>query len=93
MVPPEEPSFGTGGTFTEIEPTPRLVSTQRMDSFDSETLNTMTLSEDGGRTTMTLLMRFESEEIRDAAAATGMADGMGQSFDRLEATMGGWTSS
>ncbi len=87
---PEEPSFGTSGAFTEVDPTSKLVSAERMDGFDSETLNTMTLREADGRTTMTLLMRFESEETRDAAAATGMAEGMGQSFDRLAAALPGW---
>jgi len=89
---PEQPSFGTGGVFTEVEPTSRLVSTERMDGFESETLNTMTLSEADGRTTLTLLMRFESQEARDAAAATGMADGIGQSFDRLEGAMQRWAT-
>jgi len=87
---PEQPSFGTGGEFTEVTPTSRLVTTERMDGFDGETLNTMTLLEADGRTTLTLLMRFESQEARDAAAATGMADGIGVSFDRLEAAMRDW---
>ena len=90
---PDEPSFGTGGEFTEVEPTSRLVSTERMDGFDGETLNTMTLAEAEGRTTLTLLMRFESQEARDAAAATGMADGIGTSFDRLESVMRDWPAS
>jgi uncharacterized protein YndB with AHSA1/START domain len=64
-----------------------------MDGFDGEALNTMTLSEADGRTTLTLVMRFGSEEARDAAAATGMADGIAASFDRLETEMRDWPSS
>ena len=81
---PDEGSFGTGGTFTEVSPTSRLVSTERMDGFEGEAIDTITLDESGGRTTLTMTMRFESKEARDGAVATGMADGIATSFDRLE---------
>jgi len=79
----QEPSFGVQGTFTEVEPITRLASRERMDGFDGEALNIYTFEERDGRTTLTLLMDFGSKEARDCAVATGMADGMGMSYDRL----------
>jgi DNA-binding transcriptional ArsR family regulator len=35
------------------------------------------------------LIRFASKAVRDAVIATGMADGAGESYDRLEAVLAG----
>jgi hypothetical protein len=43
--------------------------------------------ERGGKTVMTVTMRFGSQAERDAVAATGMADGAGESYDALEALL------
>ena len=48
-----------------------------------ETINTLILSEEDGRTTITLKIRYPSKEARDAALGTGMTDGVSLSFDRL----------
>ena len=82
-----EPSFGTGGTFTEVEPLRRMVSTERMDGFPGEALNTYLFEEQGDRTLVTLLMDFGSQEARDGALASGMTDGIGVSLDRLAALL------
>jgi hypothetical protein len=37
---------------------------------------------------MTMTMEFPSEEARDGAVKTGMTDGMGASYDRLDAVLG-----
>jgi len=38
---------------------------------------------------MTVVVRFASKAVRDAVVATGMADGAGESYDRLEAVLAG----
>ena len=81
---PTEGSFGTEGEFTEVTPTSRIVNTERMEGFDGESIDTITFEEAHGRTTMTMTMRFPSKEARDGAVATGMADGVATSYDRLE---------
>jgi uncharacterized protein YndB with AHSA1/START domain len=58
-----------------------------MDGFEGEALNTLTLTESNGRTTMTQRMSFGSQEARDGAMATGMTDGMSQSYNRLELSL------
>ena len=47
----------------------------------------VTFTEDSGITTVTTLIDFGSKEARDAAVATGMTDGMEQSYQLLEALL------
>ena len=45
---------------------------------------TVTFDENDDRTTMTSLIDFGSKDARDAAMATGMTDGMEQSYQLLD---------
>ena len=47
----------------------------------------VTFTEDSGITTVTTLIDFGSKEARDAAVATGMTDGMEQSYQLLDALL------
>ena len=84
--------FGFTGTFTEVQPPARLVHTEAYDPgtvgdgnpSGSEALVTTTFAEAGGITTMTTAIDFGSKEARDAAVATGMTDGMEQSYQLLD---------
>ncbi len=71
------------GIYREVVPPERLVNTQSWGAEWSETLNTLVLSEDAGRTTLTSTMLFASKNARDAALATGMKEGTTISYDRL----------
>ena len=79
--------FGARGIWKEIVAPTRIVHTEHMDGFDGELLCTYTVTEAGGRTTMSITMLFASEAARDGAVKTGMTDGMGQSYDRLDELM------
>jgi len=72
------------GTHREVAPPARLVSTESWGGSWPETLNTLALSEESGRTTVTLTVRYPSKEARDAAVETGMQGGMSQGNDRLD---------
>lgn len=72
------------GEYREIVPPERLVSTESWGGDWPETLNTLLLSEDDGKTTITTCVLYASQEARDAALKTGMREGMALSFDRLE---------
>jgi len=72
------------GSYREITPPARLVSTESWGENWPETINTVTLSESAGKTTITQTILYPSKEARDAALGTGMKDGMDQSFDRLD---------
>lgn len=71
------------GEYREVAPPERLVQTESWGGDWPETLNTLVLTEDGGRTTMTSTVRYPSKEARDAALRTGMNEGASQSYDRL----------
>jgi hypothetical protein len=68
----------------------RLVHTERYDPGTTgegdpgEALITVTFDEQAGITTVTSLMDFGSKGARDAALATGMTDGMEQSYQLLD---------
>jgi|SRR5687768_18420723 uncharacterized protein YndB with AHSA1/START domain len=83
--------FGFTGTFREVQPPSKLVHTEAFDPGSvggeypgSEALVTVTFTEHDGVTTMTSLIDFGSKEARDAAIATGMTDGMEQSYELLD---------
>ena len=89
--------FGSYGEHLEVVPVERIVTTESMDGLDGQPLsleppwgsqepsvNTLTLAEAGGRTTLTINMRFPSKEIREMAVQSGMTDGMAVGYDRLE---------
>lgn len=83
--------FGFSGTFREVQPPSRIVHTEAYDPGTvggpypgQPALVTVTFTEDAGVTTMTSLIDFGSKEARDAAVATGMTDGMEQSYQLLD---------
>jgi len=77
--------MGMGGLFREIMPPERLVATEVFDQswYPGEAVDTTVLSEQAGRTTMTLTVQYESREAREAVLKSPMEEGMGVSYDRL----------
>jgi len=71
------------GEYREITPPERLVSTESWGADWPETLNTLILSEENGKTTLTSTVLYPSQQARDAALQTGMKEGASVSFDRL----------
>jgi uncharacterized protein YndB with AHSA1/START domain len=83
--------FGFSGIFREVQPSSKIVHTEAYDPGDvgggypgADAIVTVTFTEDGGVTTVTTLIDFGSKEARDAAVATGMTDGMEQSYELLD---------
>ena len=79
-------TMGMGGVYREVRAPERLVSTEKFDEawYPGESLNTLVLVEQGGRTTLTQTMRYESREARDAVIKSGMEKGVTASYDRLD---------
>lgn len=71
------------GTYKDVVPPEKVVTTESWGPEWPETINTLTLTEENGRTTITSTMLYPSKEARDAALKTGMKEGMTQSFNRL----------
>lgn len=74
--------FGMDGVYREIAVPDRIVHTERFE--EGESLVTTLFNEQAGRTTLTMTMLFASQEARDGALESGMADGVATSYDRLE---------
>jgi uncharacterized protein YndB with AHSA1/START domain len=72
------------GVYREIVPPGLLVNTESWGGDWPETLNTLVLSEENGRTTMVCTVLYPSTEARDRALGTGMKEGWSQSYDRLD---------
>ncbi len=79
----DETEMAMRGVYREIVPPERLVTTESWGGDWPETLNTLVLAEEDGKTTVTITVLYPSQEARDAALATGMKQGMSLSFDRL----------
>lgn len=73
------------GVYREVVPPERLVSTESWGGPWPETVNTLVLTEENGKTRSTMTILYPSKEARDAAFKTGMARGVSASYDRLEA--------
>jgi uncharacterized protein YndB with AHSA1/START domain len=72
------------GVYREIEPPERLVFTESWGGDWPETLNTLILTEENGKTTMTCTVYYPTPEAREAALGTGMKEGWAQSYELLD---------
>ncbi len=85
VIVDDDMEVGFHGEYGEIDAPHRIVSTEVFEGFpDAGSVNTVTLDEVDGVTTMTTLVQHESQEHRDGHIASGMEGGMQVSFDRLE---------
>lgn len=84
---------GFRGDFLEIAPTERIVQTFEWEGLPGHiSRETVSLEEQGGQTTMTILCVFDTPEDRDGMLASGMEDGAGESYNRLEELLATMTS-
>lgn len=73
------------GEYREITPPERVVFTEIFEQFpDTVSVVTAELREEGDKTRLTATVRYPSIEVRDMVMASGMAQGAGTSYDRLE---------
>jgi uncharacterized protein YndB with AHSA1/START domain len=84
-------SMGMTGTFREIVPNEKLVSTEIFDEdwTGGEAFVELTFAESQGTTLATYFVTYSSQQARDGAIATGMADGMEMSFKHLDDVLAG----
>jgi uncharacterized protein YndB with AHSA1/START domain len=80
---PNGRDMGMRGVYQEITPPERLVSTESFDDYPGESLNTLILSEEGGKTTFTITVRYASQEVRDVVIKSGMEHGAAECYDKL----------
>jgi uncharacterized protein YndB with AHSA1/START domain len=84
-VTPDGLEVAFHGEYLEIVPDERLVSTEVYEGYpDAQAVDTLTLTEANGRTTLTVLVQHSSKEHRDAHIESGMEPGMQDALDLLE---------
>ena len=88
MVTEDGLEVGFHGEYREIVPNERIVSTEVYEGIpDAEAeaaVNTLTLTEVDGRTTLTVLVQHRNKEGRDAHIDSGMEAGLQDAMDLLE---------
>ena len=76
------------GEYHELVPNERIVSTEAFegipDADANASLNTLTLTEQNGRTTLAVLVEHKTMDHRDMHINSGMEGGMQEAMDRLE---------
>jgi len=93
---PQQGRFGIYGTFKEIKRPERFVSTESfmadVSAYNAETpddpncaIQTYTFTAHGEQMLMTQSLLYPTAEIRKAALDTGMADGMCETCEKLDA--------
>jgi uncharacterized protein YndB with AHSA1/START domain len=74
--------FSFTGVYREIGDD-RVVHAEKFNGNPDEAMITTTWVERDGKTTMTLVMRFSSQAVRDMVIGTGMEHGAAESYDNL----------
>jgi uncharacterized protein YndB with AHSA1/START domain len=84
---PEGQEMVIRGVYREVVPPERVVRTESFEfgceSQAGEQLATIVLTEQGGKTHLTLTLLYPSKEARDGTIASGMEHGVAASYDRL----------
>ena len=77
--------MGMGGVYRDIVAPERIVATEKFDQswYPGEAVGTSVLTEQGGKTTLTQTILYESREARDGVLKSGMEKGVVASYDRL----------
>ncbi len=74
------------GEYREIVPNERIVSTEFYEGAPGvdPAVNTVTFTEEAGRTMLTILMEAPSKQVRDMIIDSGMEDGLQDALELLE---------
>ena len=77
--------LGWHGTFRDMDAPNRLVSTEVFEGYPvAEALDTLTLHEADGVTTLRIVVKHTTKENRDGHVNSGMEFGMQHTLDRLD---------
>jgi uncharacterized protein YndB with AHSA1/START domain len=82
---PGEAQMGLSGVYREIVVPEKVVATEKFDEawYPGEAVGTILLVEEGGKTTLTQTILYESQEARDAVLKTPMEQGVAAGYDKL----------
>ena len=80
---PDGRRMGMSGEYRELAPPDHSVHTERFDEYPGEAIVTTKLTEQDGKTTLSVTVYHQSKEIRDAVVQSGMEHGAAETYDRL----------
>jgi uncharacterized protein YndB with AHSA1/START domain len=85
----QEIEMGMGGVFKEVNAPEKLVATGKFDEawYPGEELNTSVFTENAGKTTLNLTVRYDTPEARETALKSPMDEGMALGYDRLDTVL------
>jgi uncharacterized protein YndB with AHSA1/START domain len=87
---PDGTEYGFRGVYREIVPPERIVQTFEFEGMPGHvSVETLTLVERDGKTTLTTRSVFETREDRDGMLQSGMEAGAAETWDRLAEYLGG----
>jgi uncharacterized protein YndB with AHSA1/START domain len=85
---PDGTEMSMRGVNREVVPPERNVRTESFefgcDAQEGEQIGTLILTEQAGKTKLSITILYPSKEARDAALASGMEQGMAAGYDRLD---------
>jgi uncharacterized protein YndB with AHSA1/START domain len=83
---PDGEQYAFRGEYREIQAPERIVQTFEFEGMPGHVcVETLELTEEGGKTTVTSVTRFDTKEDRDGMVASGMEHGARESYDILAA--------
>ena len=82
---PKGVEMGMGGVYQELVPFERIVATEHFDQswYEGDAVGTVTFDERDGKTTLTITVRYQSKDVRDAVLASPMEQGVAEGFNKL----------
>ena len=77
--------MGVSGVYREIKAPEKIVTTEKFEQawYPGEAVWTVLLTEQGGKTSFTQTILYESRDARDAVLRSGMERGVAASYNRL----------
>ena len=74
-----------GGIYREVVVPDRIVANELFDDpwYAGEGIGSTTFVEQGGKTTVTMAVKYDSKEVRDGVLKTPMETGVAAGFDKL----------
>jgi uncharacterized protein YndB with AHSA1/START domain len=83
--------MGMGGVYREVVVPKRVAATEKFDEswYPGTAVGTLVLREEGGKTTLTNTVLYDSREARDAVLKTPMEQGVAHGYDQLEQLLAG----
>ena len=89
---PDGNDYAFRGEYREIVAPERIVSTFEFEGAPGQIcVDTLTLEEHDGKTTLTTRSLFDSVEARDGMLSSGMETGANESLDHLAELLASWT--